>query len=293
MRCFSLIALVMVVLGAAPDFAAAQRSGWPAEVQFVLLPNDQSRVDRYQLLGAYLQGRVGAPFRIFAGVDYAAAIVALKTGRAHAGVLGPESYVIAIKEEAKIEPIVRFRDKVTGVGYHSLIIVRGDSPYRTLADLRGKNFAFVDPNSTSGYLIPRYHFAQQTIDPQTHFGRVIFAGDHGSAVLAVANGRVDAAAVADGLLARAEAGGQIRAGQVRVIWRSPLIPASPVVARTDLPVEFRQSLRQALLELRTYPRVMSAIDFSPTFDGFAAVTDADYEFVRQVDAYVRSPQARR
>ena len=71
--------------------------------------------------------------------------------------------------------------------YHSQIIARKDSGIKTVNDLKGKTFAFVDPTSTSGHLFPKAGLIKLGIDPDTDFGRVIFTGSHDANALAVAN----------------------------------------------------------------------------------------------------------
>ena len=84
--------------------------------------------------------------------------------------------------------------------YHSLVVARKDSGIQTVADLKGKTFAFVDPSSTSGHLFPKAGLIKAGFNPDKDFGRVIFSGSHDSNAVAVQNGKVDAVAIADRIL---------------------------------------------------------------------------------------------
>ena len=68
------------------------------------------------------------------------------------------------------------------------------SPYQKIEDLKGKNLGLVDPNSTSGNNVPRFVLDQPGHQPDTFFGKVVYAGSHENAVLALAQGQVDVAA---------------------------------------------------------------------------------------------------
>src|SRR3546814_839293 len=81
--------------------------------------------------------------------------------------------------------------------YKSCISTRSDSGIETLQDIKGNDFAFVSPTSTSGGVAPTYYLLKNGIDPDKDFNRKIFAGKHDAAFLAVKNKKVDAASVGD------------------------------------------------------------------------------------------------
>ena len=100
---------------------------------------------------------------------------------------------------------------------------------KTVNDLKGKTFAFVDPSSTSGHLFPKAGLIKVGFDPDKDFGRVLFSGSHDANALAVANKRVDAATIADRILDAAVAKGLVKRDDIHVVWRSDPIPESPTV----------------------------------------------------------------
>jgi phosphonate transport system substrate-binding protein len=270
-----LLSLVTLLFGLA--LAQPQPGVCPAEIRFGILPTDEAAVRaRFDPLFEYLQQQTGSRFRVTVGADFAAIIVAMAHDRLDLAWFGPESYIQATRQ-TRVVPLVSADLVRTGRAYHSLILVRADSPFRTLEDLRGRNFAFVDPNSTSGYLIPLVHFLREArIRPEDHFRNVVFAGSHNAAILSVLNGRVDAAATADTLLSRAIEAGQVRREDFRAIWTSPPIPNSPITASARLSVPCRALITRAFLNLRD-PRVLEGFGARR----FVVVADSDFDKVRE------------
>jgi phosphonate transport system substrate-binding protein len=142
-------------------------------------------------------------------------------------------------------------------GYWSLLIVHKDSPIKTIDDViknPGKwTFGNGDPNSTSGFLVPSVFFFQKYgIDAKTHFKRVVNAS-HEVNALAVANKQVDIATNNTENLydpdnpsqkvGRLFKSNPEKAEQIRVIWKSPLIPSDPIAYRKDLPAELKYAIQ--------------------------------------------------
>ena len=188
---------------------------------------------------------------------------------------------IFLQNPQAIEPIVTVGQKDGTLGYRSVLLVRADSPYRTLDDLRGRSLVFTERLSTSGFLIPYYELSQQGYDPERFFGQLAFSGGHPQAVTAVLNRQADAgvtwtSGVGDhgqgysrGNLRRMVELGALDMNDVRILWTSELIPAAPQVVRKDLPQEAKEIYRDLLLNsgrarsalLRAHGRRPGAVDF--------------------------------
>ncbi|MFZ4834809.1 phosphonate ABC transporter substrate-binding protein [Rouxiella sp. Mn2063] len=158
-------------------------------------------------------------------------------------------------------------DKSTG--YHSVVLVKADSPYKTLADLKGKAFGFADPDSTSGYLIPNQAFHKMfggNSDNKYNntFSSVTFSGGHEQDILGVLNGQFAGAVAWSSMIGDQSTGWTagaftrvMRMGhpdlmkQVRIIWESPIIPNGPILVRSDLPADFKAKLVTAIKKLDT------------------------------------------
>ena len=190
--------------------------------------------------------------------------------------LGPFSYVLA----TTVTPVEAFAIAETAKAgrtyYHSKIIALKSSGIKTLADLKGKNFAFVDPASTSGYAFPLAGLLKAGIEPKRDFKTVLFTGAHDANALAVANGKVDAATIADRILDAAIAKGHIKADQIQVVWESAPIPESPMVWRKDLSPETKAKVKAAFLSIKD-------LNWSDQgkLNGFKETNDQAYDIVRE------------
>jgi len=193
---------------------------------------------------------VGVKVHGFYASDYAAVIEAMHFNKVQIAHFGNASAIQAV-DRADGEIFAQSVAADGNPGYWSLLIVRQDSPIRSLDDLLaspGKySFGNGDPNSTSGFLIPGYYvWARHDIDPRKHFTRMIIA-NHETNLLAVVNREVDVATNNTESLARFAARSPDKAKLVRAIWRSPLIPLDPIVWRKDLPAAVKQRVKAFLL----------------------------------------------
>lgn len=257
---------------------AQDREGWPEQLRFGLLPREESTVDdRYGLFFEHLSEELGMPVEYFVGSDYAAIIVAMSTNRVEAAWFGPESYTIAT-ENAEAEAVAVSDHVSNGTGYFSGIWTYKGSGIETLEDAQGKDFAFVDPASTSGYLVPTVHFLiELEIDPNDFFGRITFSGNHSSSLLALVNGNLDAAAISFNTVENAIREGQIAEDELVNLWKSDKIPGSPITVRGDLPESFKKAFQEALL---SFDSPEGLAEFSS--NGFVATDDSAYDPIREL-----------
>ena len=217
-----------------------------------LIPSEDSRamLAASQQLLEMLEKNLGQKVQGFVASDYNGVIEALRAGHLEVAYLGPFSYVLG----TTIAPIEAFATAETAKSgrtyYHSQIITRVDSGIKTVNDLKGRTFAFVDPSSTSGHLFPKAGLMKIGFDPDKDFGRVLFTGSHDANALAVANKRVDAAAIADRILDAAVAKNLVKAEDIHVVWRSDPIPESPTVWRRNLPDDLKARTKTAFLNIK-------------------------------------------
>ncbi len=139
-----------------------------------------------------------------------------------------------------------------------MIYVKADSPYKTIEDLKGKNLALVDPNSTSGNQAPRFFLKRAGYEVDKFFGKTFFAGSHENAVLALTQGTADAAAnlwnteddtmvtrmAAKGLLKNAD-GSPMKQSDFRVVFKSDFLPEGPFAMLESLPADLKTKIRTA------------------------------------------------
>jgi phosphonate transport system substrate-binding protein len=241
-----------------------------------LVPAEDPRLivaDNEALMNALRQS-TGMEVKPFVATDYNGVIEALRAKKLDLAMLGPFSYVLAASI-AEVDPIAIPETQKQGPSYHSLIVARKDRNIRSLADLKGRTFAFVDPSSTSGHLFPKTAMLRAGLNPDTDM-RAIFAGSHDASVIAVQNGKVDAAAVADGLLEAAIARNMVKADEIQVVWKSDPIPGAPVVVRRDLPEPLKQRVRAAFASMRDIPWSKGTV-----IKRWVPATDANFAVVRE------------
>jgi phosphonate transport system substrate-binding protein len=270
-------------------FALAQdKTGWPEELNVSTVPteNAQDTTNRYEPLVAYLGETLGIKINFIPQADYAAVIVAMQSGNLDIGFFGPNSYVDAVKQ-ANAEAFAREESIESGLGYHSMIISKADSGITTIEEAQGKSFAFVDPESTSGYKVPLIHFCKEMgVNPTDYFTNVAFAGKHESVILGVANGSIEVGATNDLSIASAIDKGAITGmDEYNVLWESELIPASPIAYRGDLPDSLKTAIKEAFL----------SYEDEEFFSGLGLVrwveaVDSDYDAFRVVLEAASAPE---
>ncbi|MDO9168346.1 MAG: phosphate/phosphite/phosphonate ABC transporter substrate-binding protein, partial [Methylobacter sp.] len=156
--------------------------------------NNEEMIQKFEPMRQYLELKTGEPVKVFTATDYSGVIEGMKKGRVDIAWFGPLAYVLAEKEANAEAFAVGVRSDTGLSTYRSLFVVPEDSEVKSIADLKGKSVAFVDPASTSGGLIPTYLVKQATGQmPKEFFGEFTYAGSHDAAEMAVKNKSVDAA----------------------------------------------------------------------------------------------------
>lgn len=187
---------VAALAGVTATTALAQ--DWKAkypELVFAVVPaeNAASVADRFGPMIAYLSKELGTKVTLRVAQDYAAVIEGQKAGQVHIGSYGPASFARALMTGAKVEAFAQDVNEDGTKGYYSVVWVKKDSPAAKIEDLKGKNLCLVDPNSTSGNNVPRFAMNKMGIKPEEFFAKVVYAGSHENAIIAVAQGTCDAA----------------------------------------------------------------------------------------------------
>ena len=174
--------------------------------------------------------------------------------------------------------------------YYSYIIVPRESAVASFAGLRGKRFAFTDPLSNSGKLVPTYMLARMNETPESFFEKVIFTKSHDKSIKAVALGVVDAAAVDSLIWEYLNATSPEFTAKTRILEKSPPYAIPPIVVSRDLAPELKEQLRQTLLEAHTDPKGQ-AILRQMRIDRFVAIPDSAYDSVREMQTWIARQKA--
>lgn len=144
--------------------------------------------------------------------------------------------------------------------YQSYLIVPKDSPHQKLEDLKGSVFAFTDPDSNTGAMVPRFWLAEAGETPESFFSRTIFTYSHDNSIMAVAKGLVDAAAVDGHQWEYFERFSPAHTSRTRVIRKSQPFGSPPLVASARLAGEVRSQIQQTLLSMHTDPEGKRILD---------------------------------
>jgi len=279
-RMGALLLALVVTLGAAPA-AHADRSAWPQTLRLGLIITESGTMEHWQPVMTYLEKRLGIKVKAYVGTDYTATIIAAKKQDVEAGWLGPESYVLATKEGAPIIAVAKgFKNGLAG--YHSLLITRADSGIMNMADAKGKTFAFNDPASTSGYLMPMIHFLKDMkVKPDQYFSKVAFLGSHENTAVAVATGKVQVSSNNDLNMTSLFASGRIKKEDIRILWTSATIPSDPIWVQKALPADLQAAIQEAFLAVGD-----EAPDAAQSggWDKWIKATDDDYDIIRGLNA---------
>lgn len=192
-----------------------------------------------------MQKKTGLQIRAFFASDYAGVIEGMRFNKVQLAWYGNKSAMEAV-DRANGEVFAQSVDASGAKGYWAHVIVHRDSPIKSLDDLlkcdKTLDFGIGDPNSTSGFLVPMtFVFGARNIEPRNCF-RTVRNANHEANALAVANRLVHAAANNNESLERLKETASARAGDIRVIWTSPLIPSDPLVWRKDLDPVVKQKI---------------------------------------------------
>jgi phosphonate transport system substrate-binding protein len=279
---------------------ALAQSNWRAQFRELRLgisssENERDAIARQQPFQDYIQRELGVPLRVFRATDYAGVIEAMRSNNIEFARIGPANYALARRVMGdRVIPFAKSIDDAGQTGYRAVVFVKADSPFQRIEDLRGRSFAWADPNSTSGFAFPSYFLRREGFDPASFFGRTGFSGGHEQSVIAVLNGTFDAGATfwsteATGNIQRMVEKGMIAPNTTRIIWTSPEIPNSPWVMRADLPEDLRRDWVRAVFAM---PEKDPAA-FRVASSNASGIAPARHEDYLDVIAVVEENQQRR
>lgn len=257
-----------------PDSTRISRE--PLRFATFLAPN---MLGVYRSVADYVGEKLGLQTELTVGYSFGQ----FATGEADVGFLCGLPYVqLARQPRAPVEllaaPVLegeRYRGKPI---YFSDVIVRADSPYRSFRDLRGRSWAYNDPDSHSGYNVTRYQLVSMG-ETDGFFERVVEAGSHQRSIRMVCGGEVDAAAIDSQVLAVELRDLPDLRERLKVIDTLGPAGIQPVVAASRLPDRLKAEVGAALLSMGDDPA--ARVHLAPGFvERFVPVTDDDYDDVR-------------
>lgn len=265
------------------DAIVAESGGEKLEVLRVAVIPDRSSAEQEQKVKSlenYLEAELSIPVKVQLTKDYETAVDLIAGETVEMAYLGAFTYLKAKAKNPDLEAIAAHIDTRTGrPWYTSVIVADRTAGIRTLEDLRGKRFSFVNRSSTSGFLVPSSEFKEVGIEPESDFAAVEYGGSHDRNVEALAAGEVDAIAVDREAYVNAKESGTLPEERYQMIWESEPIPNPPLVINTrKISGAFKSQLQKTLIA--SDPNLM-AISGSGS-SGFTLVQDGDYDSIRKL-----------
>ena len=224
---------------------------------------------RYKGFGEYVKKKLGVELELFLASEYAGVIQAIGAKQLEVMDMGASGYAAAwLETRGAVEPLVVPTNPDGTIGYYSVAFVRADSPYKTLNDLKGKIWAWAEPNSSSGYLFPLVGLRKMGIEPEKFFGKVVFSGGHEQNIVGVLDKAYDGAVTWTNDVEKHTRGGLhmmlsrgvLKKEDIRIIWVSDLIPNPVIAVRSELPKEMKAELKAMFLGMhKDDPKVFKEV----------------------------------
>ncbi len=251
--------------------------------------NAQDRMTNLECFRAKVEADLGVPTKLFTPADYDGVIQGLLGGTLDFAWLGASAYAKTYLTNPEAVDVMLTKQNTDGTtGYYSIGFAKVDSGIKSMEDAKGKVFAFADPNSTSGYLVPGAELTETYGKLEDYFAEVKMSGGHEQSIVGVANGDFDAGvAWADGLgnwedgfnsgaFRKAADSGLVDMTTITEIWRSKLIPEGPMVVRRTLPQDAKDKMLAMLDTMwETDPECAYAVAAGEAKD-FVPVKHEDY-----------------
>ncbi|MCX7838507.1 MAG: phosphate/phosphite/phosphonate ABC transporter substrate-binding protein [Anaerolineae bacterium] len=289
--CLGVVALALMACDASPrrldfrfsdvDAASAMvyspNEAQPLRVAVAAVISPKGNVESYSDLLDYIGRKMHRPVHLIQRQTYAEVNELIHKGEVDLGFVCTSAY-IAGQRDFGMELLVA--PQVNGeTVYYSLLIVPSDSSARSMADLRGKVFAFTDPMSLTGRVYPTALVKTLGESPETFFGRVFFTYSHDNAIKAVANKVADGANVDSLVYEFFVARDPTIAQRTRVIHRSAAFGIPPVVVNPKLSPQLKEALRELLLQMHT-DQVGQTLLQGLMIERFVPVSDRIYDSAR-------------
>lgn len=238
----------------------------------------------YKQLLDYMEENLGIDIKFIDKESYAEINSLLETGELDAAFVCSGPYVDGHRDFGL--ELVAMPQAYGETVYYSYIIVPSDSTAKTLEDLRGKAFAFTDPKSNTGKLVPTYILARMGETPDSFFSEYRFTYAHDKSIKAVALKMVDGAAVDSLIWEYADKTNPQHTSKTRIILKSPPYGTPPFAVRQGLAPETKNKLKQILLNVHQDERGRKILK-GMMIDRFVEGDDSAYDSVREMKKWVK------
>jgi phosphonate transport system substrate-binding protein len=206
------------------------------------------QVERYEPLARYLSLRMGADVKLIILPRYEQILNSFTAHQVDAAFFGSFTFILA-HAKLGVQVIARPVGLDGASTYHGLIFVRKDSAIRSVRDMKGKRFAFVDRDTTAGYLLPLAYFKKAGVNYKTYLRESYFAGTHEDAIHDVLDRKADVGAAKNTEFERlATVDARIK-NELFVLAQSPEVPENSLAVRSDLEPSLKEKLKETLLTM--------------------------------------------
>jgi phosphonate transport system substrate-binding protein len=271
----------LIVMWAMVSVAVAAE---PVKIGVAAMISPKETVKYYKQMIDYVGSKLGSPVEMVQKENYDEMDKMLEQNDVQVAFLCAGPYV---KDHAKFGAELLVAPQSYGQPfYHAYIIVHKDSPIKDMTGLKGKKFAFTDPKSNTGTLVPTYMVAKEfKMRPEKYFGEVLYTRSHDKSVEAVAKKVADGASIDSLIYDYAVKRNPVYTSQTKIIRKSPPYGIPPLVVRKGMDPALRDKIKNIFLNMHTDPEgkaILSGI----MVDKFIVPKDADYNTVREMDAWV-------
>ncbi len=216
------------------------------------------QMERYEPLADYLSKKVGLKIRLTVLPRYGNIINNFVSIGLDGAFFGSFTYTLA-HEKLGVEVLARPLSLDGTSTYHGLIFVRRDSGIKSIDQMAGKRFAFVDKATTAGYLLPLAYFQEHAKDYRTFLKESYFTGTHEDAIFDVLNKKADVGAAKNTVYERLAASDDRIKKELVILERCPDVPENALGVRKGLDDSVKKELKQALLTMHESPQGMAIL----------------------------------
>jgi phosphonate transport system substrate-binding protein len=257
----------------------------PVKIGVAAMISPKETVKYYKQMIDYVSTKLGQPVEMVQKENYDETDKMLESGELPIAFVCSGPYV---KDHDKFGAELLVAPQSYGQPfYHAYIIVHKDSPITELSALKGKKFAFTDPKSNTGKIVPTYMIGKEfKTTPEKFFGKVLYTKSHDKSVEAVAKKLVDGASIDSLIYDYAVKKNPQFTSQTKIIRKSPKYGIPPVVVRKDLSPALKAKIKDIFLNMHKDPEGKAILD-GIMVDKFIVPKDSDYNSVREMDAWLK------
>ncbi|KGR90973.1 hypothetical protein CD30_08755 [Ureibacillus massiliensis 4400831 = CIP 108448 = CCUG 49529] len=278
MRKSSFLVVILVILNS--FLVGCSTESEKLTIGMIPVRDAEEMKSEFEPIELYLEKHLDKEIEVYITDNYAGLVEGMKDGVIDIGWFGAFSF-IAAESQIDLTPLVVQERRETGLYYQSYIITRNDSSIETLEDLEDKSFAFVDPGSTSGFVLPYALLKSRNIDIESYFSNIIYSGTHDQVPEDILSGKVEAGAISSIQFDKLEADGKLIKDDFKIIWHSDHIPGSPYVARTDLDRGVKEGFIESMLNIHEeIPNELHKFDAS--IERYVEVDNNIYHSIRNI-----------